>query len=591
MRVFAESLFDAPPAQLPGDVEYGGEHLFCTDGLHFVGDMAGHSADELRVESRALRNGLRKDRAAVLHDTVKPLHDGNDRNAEAGVTAHVRLYLPHGLHVLFGGVGERLDASPADSAGGGRQFFEIDLSFVVEVFEMDVAHLRDLFTQGHPSQQVVRTFPGREVPVLVGRTHGKQHRIHLGEQLSARFGRVLLSGIGPCLFHAEIVRFGDFPALHIGAQILEESLPARQVVISEQAAPFLVGIVVHAGIRIGGSPVGDLRLGVFQRLTAFLFVVAVMQGLVEPSSQQKIRLRARETVLKSEQREEIGRKQTEPFTVAATVCLDGPLVDVPGVVGEHLACQIGQVVTVCRRVPVLLRRLAEQDQRIDELCRVVLEPFGAPCRNAGDVQSGAGAEDGFEGPFPLDGELAVNGPQQQPPGFVDMVVPCAVAIGDVSAQVVVGIGRSGLPGRFQGPVIDDRIGGDTFGQDTHAAEEILGFGTGLVGSRENHRKLAAHIGLAAEMVYGGPDPRGAVELPGVSPRRTALPEEVDDHGQCRVEPCEQFLLRIAAPSLEHPFRSGEMPLHGGLDQRRCAGHVHPGRIASLVEEVAAEVVH
>ena len=74
-----------------------------------------------------------------------------------------------------GGVGECLDASPADSAGGGGQFFEIDFSFVVEVFEMDVAHLRDLFTQGHPPQQVFGTFPGREVPVLVGRTHREQH--------------------------------------------------------------------------------------------------------------------------------------------------------------------------------------------------------------------------------------------------------------------------------------------------------------------------------------------------------------------------------------------------------------------------------
>ena len=174
---------------------------------------------------------------------------------------------------------------------------------------MDMAHLRDLFTQGHPSQQVFGTFLGREAPVLVGRTHREQHRIDLGEQLSARFGRILLPGIGPRLFHAEIVRFGDLSALHIGAQIIEESLPARQIVISEQAAPLLVGVVMHAGIRIGRSPVGDLRLGVFQRLTAFLFVVAVMQGLVEPSSQQKIRLRAHEAVLKSEQREEIGRKQ------------------------------------------------------------------------------------------------------------------------------------------------------------------------------------------------------------------------------------------------------------------------------------------
>ena len=172
-----------------------------------------------------------------------------------------------------------------------------------------------------------------------------------------------------------------------------------------------------------------------------------------------------------------------------------------------------------------------------------------------------------------------------------MVVPCAVAVNDVSAQVVAGIGRSGLPGRFQGPVVDHRIGSDAFGQDAHAAEKVFGFGTGLVRSRENHRKLAAHIGLAAEMVYGGPDPRGTVKLPGASPRRTALPEEVDDHGEGRIEPCEQFFLRVAAPSLKHPFRSGEMPLHGGLDQRRRAGHVHSGRIASLVEEVASEVFH
>ena len=316
-----------------------------------------------------------------------------------------------------------------------------------------------------------------------------------------------------------------------------------------------------------------------------------MQGFVEPSSQQEIRLCARETVLKSEQREEIGRKQAETFAVAATVCLDGPSVDVPGVVGEHLARQVGQIVTICRRVTVLLRRLAEKDQRVDELCRVILEPFGTPRRNAGDIQSGAGAEDGFEGPFPLDCELAVDRPQQQPPGFVDMVVPCAVAVDDVSAQVVVGIGRSGLPGRFQGPVVDDRIGGDTLGQDAHAAEVLFGLGTGLVRSRENHRKLAAHIGLAAEMVYGGPDPRGTVKLPGVSPRRAALSEEVDDYGQRRVEPCEQLFLRIAAPSLEHPFRSGEMPLHGGLDHRRRAGYVHSGRITSLVEEVASEVFH
>ena len=116
---------------------------------------------------------------------------------------------------------------------------------------------------------------------------------------------------------------------------------------------------MHAGIRVGGPPVGDLCFGVFQRLTAFLLVVAVVQGFVEPSSQQEIRLCARETVLKSEQREEIGRKQAETFAVAATVCLDGPSVDVPGVVGEHLARQVGQIVTICRRVTVLLRRLAE----------------------------------------------------------------------------------------------------------------------------------------------------------------------------------------------------------------------------------------
>ena len=316
-----------------------------------------------------------------------------------------------------------------------------------------------------------------------------------------------------------------------------------------------------------------------------------MQGLVEPSSQQKIRLCAREAVLKPEQREEIGRKQAETFAVAATICLDGPLVNIPGVVGEHLARQVGQIVTVCRRVAVLLRRLAEKDQRIDELCRVVLEPFGTPCRNAGNVQSGAGAEDGFEGPFPLDCELAVDRLQQQPPGFVDMAVPCAVAVDDVPAQVVVRVGGFGLPGRLHGPVVDHRIGGDTLGKDAHAAEEAFGFGAGFVRPREDHRKLPAHVGFAAEVVHGGPDPRGAVKLPGVPPRRTALSEEVDDHGQRRVEPCEQLFLRIAAPALKHPLRSGEVPLHGGLDHRCRAGYVHSGRIASFVEEVASEVFH
>ena len=197
VRVLAERLLDTSPAQLAGHVEHGGEHLLRTDGLHLVGDVTGHPADELRIEGRPLRNGLREDGAAVLHHAVQPLHNGDDRNPETGVAAHVGLDPPHGPQVLSGGVGERLDAAPAHTAGRGRQLFEVGLSPVVVMPAMDVPHLREFFAQGHPPQQVVRTLPGRAAPVPVGRTYRKQHRIDFGEQLPVRFGRTLPSGAGP----------------------------------------------------------------------------------------------------------------------------------------------------------------------------------------------------------------------------------------------------------------------------------------------------------------------------------------------------------------------------------------------------------
>ena len=89
--VFAESFFHPTPPKFACKVEIGCKYLPCTNGAHLLAHVLGHALDKRGVESCALRNGLGKDGAAVLHGSVYAFEHGNERNAQSGAVHSVAL--------------------------------------------------------------------------------------------------------------------------------------------------------------------------------------------------------------------------------------------------------------------------------------------------------------------------------------------------------------------------------------------------------------------------------------------------------------------------------------------------------------------
>ena len=149
VRVFTKGLFYTSPAKFTGNVQYGRENLMDTNYFGFLSRSFGHALDQSRIEGTPLRQSVRKQRTIILQDSLNAFDRSNNGDSEPCFRQHVLLqFFVHG-----------------STLGGSRTHFvgtAITLTveytvYLVQTACAPVLQLQNLFTQCHPSHQVVYT--------------------------------------------------------------------------------------------------------------------------------------------------------------------------------------------------------------------------------------------------------------------------------------------------------------------------------------------------------------------------------------------------------------------------------------------------
>ena len=230
---------------------------------------------------------------------MQSFHDRNHRYSQSGLFLHVFLYLVHGPHILLRAVRKGFNAAPRVTTRRGRQFLHIHFPFRIEVLEMQMSHLRHLFRQCHPSQQVRSPLLRRQRLVFVWREGSVEDGIgKMKDIFVVLFHRIGLPVVDPAFLNGEIIRLRDIFSGQFLFQPAVERFPAGQIIVPQKSAPFLVRVIADSGSSDFRSPIRDEHTGILFRQCPVGCGRAIMLGLVQPTSDQPVRLRPGQTVLK-----------------------------------------------------------------------------------------------------------------------------------------------------------------------------------------------------------------------------------------------------------------------------------------------------
>ena len=185
VRILAVSFFDAAPARIAGHVHHGGEGLVRAAQPGFERGHRKQIFDQRGVEACAERDGLRETGGAGRGLAVQALLVKHDGDPQPGVLQEEAL---NGVGEFRGfaspqsaaGIRGAADlAQPATVAKSLRGLFRVEAArFVHEslaLFLPDAEHLRGLFFERHPLQQVPGAAARCElrIPILFGLRHSR----------------------------------------------------------------------------------------------------------------------------------------------------------------------------------------------------------------------------------------------------------------------------------------------------------------------------------------------------------------------------------------------------------------------------------
>ena len=84
-RVFTISFFDATPSQFACNVKHWRQHLPYANGRRLLARSGGHAFNQAWIERASLCQGMREQRASVLHYTLNAFRTSKHRYAQPGV--------------------------------------------------------------------------------------------------------------------------------------------------------------------------------------------------------------------------------------------------------------------------------------------------------------------------------------------------------------------------------------------------------------------------------------------------------------------------------------------------------------------------